>query len=225
MRKIAFAPGEYYHCYNRGTDRRKIFLTPKDHLRFMVLLYVCNSDKDIHPSNFRTKNIIELFNIERGRPLVAIGAWCLMPNHFHLLLKETKEGGISLFMHKLGVAYTMYFNKRSHRVGALFQSTFKAEHVDEDRYLKYLFSYIHLNPVKLIDSKWKERGLKNLKETKKFLGIYEYSSYLDFLKIKRPQNKILNTAEFPNYFEKLKDFDKEITEWLSYGKDFQIYLR
>ena len=104
--------------------------------------------------------------------------------------------------------------------GVLFEGCFKAEHINEDRYLKYLFSYIHLNPVKLIDSKWKERGLKNLKQAKGFLRNYEYSSYLDYLGIERPQNKILNLSAFPNYFENIKDFWSEIFEWLSFGEDF-----
>ena len=184
----------------------------------MVLLYVCNSDKPIHISNFEAKSLVDLFDAERGEPLVAIGAWCLMSNHFHLLLKEIKEGGISKFINKLLTAYSMYFNIRHHRKGTLFQGRFEAEHANEDRYLKYLFSYIHLNPVKIIDSKWKERGLKNLKKTKDFLDTYEYSSYLDYRGTKRPQNKILNKSEFPEYFENIKDFNEEILSWLSYGK-------
>ncbi len=220
IRKTIIAPNEYYHCYNRGTDKRKIFLTNKDHLRFVALLYICNSDKAIHISNNKSKSLIELFDAERGEPLVAIGAWCLMPNHFHLLLKETKEGGIGKFINKLLTAYSMYFNIKNHRKGTLFEGRFKAEHADEDRYLKYLYSYIHLNPAKLIDSKWKESGLKDYSKTKKFLDNYEFSSYFDFIGIKRPQNKILKKNEFPNYFKTMKNFDKEISEWLSYGKEF-----
>ncbi len=218
MRKTIFALNEYYHCYNRGTDKRKIFLTEKDYLRFVVLLYVCNSTKPIHISNFEAKSLIELFDVERGEPLVAIGAYCLMPNHFHFLLKEIRKGGISLFIQKLTIAYTMYFNKKSHRTGSLFEGTFKVEHADEDKYLKYLFSYIHLNPVKLIDPKWKENGLKNYKKTREFLDNYKYSSYLDYAGVERPQNKILNKNKFPEYFETTKDFETEIFEWLSYGK-------
>lgn len=217
-RKITFSIDEFYHCYNRGTDKRKIFLDSKDYLRFTLLLYVCNSTEPIHISNFGTKNLIDLFRLKRGKPLVAIGAYCLMPNHFHLLIKEIKEGGISLFVQKVLTAYSMYFNKKHQRRGSLFESRFKAEHASEDRYLKYLFSYIHLNPVKLIDPKWKELGLKNSKKTTDFLDDYENSSYLDYQGIDRPQNEILNMDEFPIYFEKPEDFKSEIFDWLSYGK-------
>lgn len=216
-RIVTISLDEYYHCYNRGTDQRKIFLTQKDYLRFAVLLYTCNSIKPIHISNFESKELIELFDIERNESIVAIGAWCLMPNHFHLLLKEIKEGGISLFMQRLLTAYTMYFNKRSHRRGTLYEGPYKFEHASKDRYLKYLSSYIHLNPVKLIDSKWKENGIKNKGKAKSFLESYEYSSYLDYKGIIRPQNKILNKAVFPEYFQATKDFKQEINTWLSFS--------
>ncbi len=220
LRKVTFAPGEYYHIYNRGTDKRKIFLTQKEQLRFLALLYICNNTASIHISNYKSLKLMDFFDLEIKEPLVTIGAYCLMPNHFHLLIKETRENGITEFMQKLSTAYSMYFNIKHHRKGTLFEGPFKAEHANEDRYLKYLISYIHLNPVKLIDSKWKERGLRDYSKTKKYLDNYEFSSYFDYTGIKRPQNKILNMKEFPKYFGTIKDFDKEIFEWLSYGKEF-----
>ena len=214
-RIVTISLGEYYHCYNRGTDQRKIFLTQKDYLRFAVLLHTCNSAKPVHVSNFESKELIELFDVKCGEPIVAIGAWCLMPNHFHLILKEIKEGGISLFMQRLLTAYTMYFNKRSHRKGTLYEGPYKFQHVSEDRYLKYLLSYVHLNPVKLIDLGWKENGIKNRGKAENFLENYEYSSYPDYKGIARQQNKILNKSVFPDYFQIIKDFDQEINNWLS----------
>lgn len=215
MRKTNFSLGEYYHCYNRGTDKRKIFLSDRDRLRFAVLLYVCNSVEPIHISNFEAKQLSEFFDMEIKKPLVAIGAWSIMPNHFHILLKEVREGGISLFMQKLQTAYTMYFNKRFDRSGALFQGTFKSEHLNRDTYLKYIFSYIHLNCIKLIDREWKERGIQNSKKAEEFLKNYVWSSYLDYKEIIRPENKILNKKVFPKYFQQIKDFDSEIEDWLS----------
>lgn len=217
-RSAIISLGEYYHCYNRGTDQRKIFLTQKDYLRFMVLLYVCNSVKPIHVSNFNSKDLIELFDVRRGDPIVAIGAWCLMPNHFHLALKEIRENGISLFMQRLLTAYSMYFNKKSHRKGTLYEGPYKFEHASEDRYLKYLLTYIHLNPMKLVDSKWKENGIRDRQKAKKFLGDYEYSSYLDYKGIARPQNKIINKEVFPEYFQTNNDFYQEIDFWLSFTR-------
>lgn len=224
LRKTPFAIGEYYHCYVRGNDKRKIFITKKDYLRFCVLLYVCNSNVPIHVSNFEAKTLIDLFDIKRGDPLVAIGSYCLMPNHFHILLKEIKKDGISIFMQKLNTAYTMYFNKKNDRRGSLFEGCFKSQYVDSDKYFKYLFSYINLNPVKLIDPTWKENGIKNIKVTKNFLKNYEYSSYVDFLGEYRPQSKILSKSEFPEYFRDRNDFSNEINDWLLFSRQGETLL-
>lgn len=214
-RNLVFVPEEYYHCYSRGTEKRRIFLDKADYKRFIHLLFVCNSENKIHLSDYAERSFAEIFEIDRGETLVDIGAYCLMPNHFHLLLKEKKDGNLSLFMQKLMTGYTMYFNKRYERTGSLFESSFKAQHLDEDRYLKYIFSYIHLNPVKLIDPKWRETGVKNIAQTKKFLHQYEYSSYLDYMEEKRVQEIIINYKAFPEYFPGKKYFAREIFDWIS----------
>jgi len=182
-RKIFFVPGEFYHIYNRGTDKRVIFKNTKDYNRFVLLLYLCNSTKpvNIEAELQKGRTFLELMESNRGDELVDIGAYCLMPNHFHILIKEKNEKGISLFMKKLSTAYSMYFNKKYDRSGALFEGRFKAKHISDDAYLKYLFAYIHLNPIKIIDSEWKENGICNKSEAKIYLSKYEYSSYLDYL--------------------------------------------
>ncbi len=217
-RNTEFLMGEYYHLYNRGTDKRKIFINFGEYFRFSVLLYLCNSDikVDIGDKLRQGLTLSELFQIEREKELVSIGSYCLMPNHFHILVHEKKEGGISLFMQKLQTAYTMYFNKKNDRNGALFQGTFKAQHVTKDTYLKYLFAYINLNPIKLIDSNWKENGVKDLYKVEKYLNNYKYSSYLDLVGIQRPENRILNLLEFPEYFDSKLEFKDFIKEWLSF---------
>src|SRR3989338_5254383 len=126
-RSFSFEVGEYYHCYSRGTEKRNIFLNKKDYERFIALLFACNSITTIHLSDYQKKTFGEIFDIVRGDSLVDIGAYCLMSNHFHLLLHEKEEGGISIFMQKLITAYTMYFNKKYERTGALFAGRFKAE--------------------------------------------------------------------------------------------------
>src|SRR3989338_5483185 len=100
-----------------------------------------------------------------------------MPNHFHLLLKEIEMGGISQFMGKLSTAYSMYFNKKYERTGSLFEGRFKSSRIANDNYLHYLFAYIHLNPIKLIEPMWKEKGINDFARAKEFLGRYNYSSY------------------------------------------------
>jgi len=149
-RILPFSTGEYYHIYNRGTEKRDIFLDKADYLRFIVLLYISNNIEAVHISNLREqgKFLRDIINLERKETLVDIGTYCLMPNHFHLLIKEKRAGGISEFMKKISTGYSMYFNKRYERTGRLFEGTFKSVHADSDEYLKYLFAYIHLNPIK-----------------------------------------------------------------------------
>ncbi|MFA6251671.1 MAG: transposase [Candidatus Paceibacterota bacterium] len=214
LRKIKFIQGEYFHLYNRGNDKKVIFKDKEDYKRFVGLMYACNQIE-----NFKSDNLQKdegLFNVKRKNLLVSIGAYCLMPNHFHILIIQKEDEGISKFMKKLLTAYVMYFNKKYERTGSLFEGKFKAEHVDHDRYLKYLYSYIHLNPIKLIDKKWKEEGIKNKNQALKFLNEYKYSSYADYLGENRVQNKVLNIDNFPQYFSTEKYFKKEIFEWLSF---------
>lgn len=220
-RKETFAEGEYYHVYNRGNSKQDIFLDEKDYDRFVKLLYLCNSEKGI---NFRADIVekkIDALNFNKGKPIVSIGAWVLMPNHFHLYLTLPqrgtlwgKEKSISVFMNKLSTAYSMYFNKKYGRTGKLFEGVFKSVHVSDDNHAKYLFSYIHLNPVKLIDPQWKERGLSNEKKTLQFLDEYSWSSYHDYRGKNRPESKIIFTKDFPDYFSNKKTFDYEIFDWL-----------
>lgn len=217
-RNFIFSEGEYYHCYSRGVEKRKIFLNKKDHERFLQLLFVCNSSKIIHLSNFQGQPFNRIFDLDKEETLVEIGAYCLMPNHFHLLIREKNKGGISLFMQKLITAYTMYFNRKNERKGSLFESTYKAKHVTGDRYLKYLFSYIHLNPVKIIQKDWKKKGVKSKKEAVKFLENFAYSSYQDYCELDRVQKGILSIENFPEYFSTQENFKDEIFEWLEFGK-------
>ena len=220
-RSITFAPGEYYHIYNRGTDKRLIFLDQADHERFISLLYLCNSGIPIHRSDHRVTSLDDIFLIPKETSLVNIGAYCLMPNHFHLLLNEQSEGGISLFMQKLMTAYTMYFNKRHLRKGTLFEGSFQATHAQKDEYLKYLFAYIHLNPIGINAEGWKEHHIKDTKAAELFIQTYPYSSHLDYAKLGSPrrQGVILNKLAFPEYFEKQRDFNEYIKDWMSGDKE------
>lgn len=212
-RKFNFSIEEFYHVYNRGTEKRPIFLDKSDYYRFEKLLYLCNSEKSIV---FRDVSVGGVYEHDRGETIVDVGAYCLMPNHFHLLLREKTETGISIFMQKVLTAYSSYFNKKYGRTGSLFEGVFKATHADTDEYLKYLFSYIHLNPVKIIDPKWKENGITDRKAAKKYLAGYSHSSYLDYMGTKREESRILNKDAFPQYFVEFNDFSQFIDEWLSF---------
>jgi len=106
----------------------------------------------------------------------------------------------------------MYFIKKHERTGKLFEGVFRATHANNDSYLEYLFVYIHLNPVKMIEPKWKERGISNTNTAKQFLENYYYSSYLDYSKngIKREERIIIDKKNFPEYFEDFKEFNSFI---------------
>lgn len=232
-RKVPFIEGEFYHIYSRGNNKQKIFFDDYDRDRFVKLLYLCNSKININFRNDIVRPHIDAWNFDRGELVVNIGAWTLMPNHFHIYLTinnlskklpksdlgRDKKNQITEFMRKLLTSYSKYINAKYQRTGGLFEGKFKATHIETDQQAKYNFSYIHLNPIKLIDSKWRENGIKNIKESVKFLENYKWSSYLDYKDIFRPENKILNRKHFLDYFQNIKDFNSEILEWLKFSEN------
>ena len=216
-RKFQFSIDEFYHVYNRGNNKSVIFVSDSDRKRFVKLLYICNAST---PVVFKTIQGMPLDKIKRDDTLVDIGAYSLMPNHFHLLLKEKEEGGISRFLEKLLTGYSMYFNKRYERTGKLFEGRSRAQHAGTDEYLKYLFAYIHLNPIKIIDPEWRDNGVTDHIKAKEYLAEYNFSSYLDYVDDnKREEGLILNKQAFPEYFLSFKEFDEFINEWLIYPRD------
>jgi len=214
IRKKAFVPGEFYHIYNRGNSKQIIFNETSDYFHFIKLLYLSNSQNKLVFRNLK----IDFIDFDQGEKLVYIGAYCLMSNHFHLILSQVENGSISKFMQKVTTAYSMYYNKKYNRTGSLFEGKFKSQYTGDDRYLKYLFSYIHLNPIKLIQGDWKEKGIIDKDKCLEFLKNYKYSSYLDYLGTKRLENKVLDINHFPDYFPNRESFQHEIFEWLSYNK-------
>jgi putative transposase len=225
QRKESFVEGEFYHLYNRGNSKQIIFLDDYDRDRFMKLLYLCNSKKSIDFREDIVRRKVDVWEFKKGEPLVSIGAWVLMPNHFHLLITvpksenlKSKDQNVSIFMQKFFTSYSKYFNAKHGRTGGLFETNFKSSMADSDKYLKYLFSYIHLNPVKLIDKNWKENGIKDIVKAKKFLANYEWSSYQDYLGKERVENKILTKKDFPGYFDDIQIFEEEISDWLSFSE-------
>src|SRR3989344_3283255 len=129
-----FTDDEYYHIYNRGVDKRTIFHNAKDKNRFQQMLYLCNGSKDITfrdiQRQLRVGTLKNIFDFERGNQLVAIGAYCIMGNHFHMLIKCLDEQGIGKFMKKLCTGYSMYYNLINESTGRLFESSFRFKHVN-----------------------------------------------------------------------------------------------
>lgn len=208
-RKQSFAPGEFYHLYNRGTEKRIIFKDSNDYEHCLFLMYICNTTR-----SFELRKIGVDF--DRGETLIDIGAYTLMPNHFHILVHEKEEGGISKYMLKLMTSYSMYFNKKYERTGKLYEGVFKSTLAATDNYLKYLYSYLHLNPAKLIDKNWRENKKRNTTKILEYIFSYKYSSIGEY---SSSAFKILNPEPFPNYFKTINDQKEELLEWLNYGEE------
>jgi len=205
MRREKFQNGYYYHIFNRGVDKRVIFLNQQDYIRFLWSLRIFNTTEAIgsiyekhhlglqrgvrHPIGCRTP---------QRKKLVEFMSYSLLPNHFHLLLKQVHKNGISLFMKKISGGYTNYFNKKYNRSGALFQGAFKSIEVNTDGYLWRLSSYINTNAE-----------IHKISSAEKWV----YSSYPDYLN-KRNGNlchKNIILKDFQN-IEDYKNFTKEIIQ-------------
>ncbi|MEK7133809.1 MAG: hypothetical protein AAB804_01945 [Patescibacteria group bacterium] len=192
-RRTPFAPDEHYHCYTRGIDGRVTFQDRQDHERFQESLYLCNDTKPFDRSDFIRLSHHEIFSRPRTRELVVIGFYSLMPNHFHIGFQEIEEGGSSKFLQKLGTSYTMYFNAKYNRVGALFIGPCRSRHIGDDRYFKRVAQYIHLNAAEIYEPKWKYGSVKNMGRLEKWLDEYEFSSLRDYNANLRPERAILNS--------------------------------
>jgi len=195
VRKHTFEIDEWYHCFNRGIDKRMVFESEDDANRFLMTLYLANGTEPIQLFTTDKPTLEKAFKGERGKPLVSIGAYCLMKNHFHLLIKEISEGGISAFMRKLGIAYTMYFNAKNERVGNLFVRPFRSRHVSDDRYFQRVLQYIHCNPAELYEPGWKQGRVKNMRVLEKKIVDYQYSSLRSYVK-KGTKDPLLSSDGF-----------------------------
>ncbi len=144
LRKINFVEGKYYHIYNRGVDKRKIFSEKKDLQRFLQSMEEFNTKNPIG-SLYENSFIKEKVLGGKTSKLVKFIAYCLNSNHYHFILTPLMEKGIEKFMQRLGTGYTMYFNEKNKRSGSLFQSKFKSKHIDSNEYLLQVSAYINLN--------------------------------------------------------------------------------
>jgi len=171
----------------------------KEASQHVVLTSTSISNEAIGFEIMKRKQLEQLFLQKQEKPLVDIIGYTLMPNHFHLIIKERTEGGIEKFMHKLLMAYAKHFNTKYNRVGTLFVRPFKAKHINSNKYFLWLISYVHLNPVELVEPKWKDRVISDYKKVTEFMKGYKWSSYYDYLAIhKRPEYSILSLGDVPD---------------------------
>jgi putative transposase len=166
-----FAEHTMYHVYNRGVDKRIIFTDKRDYAVFLSFLkYALLSDDQQDKKDVVDKDLLsdaQRFNLRRlglaGQ--VELVSYCLMPNHFHLLLYQIEPDAITKLMRSVGTGYSIYFNKRHRRTGSLFQGVYKASRIDTDEYWMHISRYIHLNPLDIDDD----------------FEDYDYSSYSVFM--------------------------------------------
>lgn len=192
-RKFNFTPGHSYHVFNWGVDQRQIFSDVYDYHRFLRLLYLCNSDQPLNFNRLATFNLKHLFQISRGRKLVAIKAYCLLPNHFHLLLKEMEVGGVSKFMSRLATAYSMYYNYKYGRRGKLYEGPFRAKPISSVAVLQELINFVHSQPLKLLTTKTGQPEAGTVAAVD-YLKNYTFSSLIDYLGVDRLQKEIVEVA-------------------------------
>lgn len=215
-----FTIGEWYHCYNRSIEKRIAFEDSRDYHRFLELLYLANDELPLRRGDIGNLKFDDVMNIPRGKKLVAVGAFCLMPRHFHLVLKEIADGGITAFMRKMGTAYALYFNSRHKRVGNLFLKPFKSRHVSADRYLQRLISYVHFNPAELYDPDWKTSHVADPRFLGERIAAYPYSSLSAHAGAHTPAGAILD-AEIFSLARKVP-VQKMLQESLQYCADSDI---
>jgi len=192
-RKEQFANGDVYHLTTRAIDNNLIFKDISDYYRGVFSIYEFNNEK---PTTIQARRLIRasikkqnrdpISIVDEREKLVEIFAFCFMPNHIHLLVKQLEDNGITNFMKKVGVGYGGYFNRKYQRKGYVFQNRFKSVHIGNDNQFKVVVPYIFTNPTALIEPGWKELGIKNhsARGVVKFLEDYKWSNYPDCIGIK-----------------------------------------
>lgn len=202
-RKIPFVLDQIYHVYNRSVARQPIFRNQRDYQRALETIeYYSLKNTPLRFSHRNRLSIREKGKYSSGsaiqsEKLIDLLGFCLMPNHFHFLLREKHEGAITRFMRKIQNSYAKYFNTKNKRDGAVFQSMFKAVRIENDEQLVHVLRYIHLNPVT-------SYILKNVQE----LENYPYSSFMEYIKVR--QSNLVDTS-FINGFYKSSEAIKKFT--------------
>jgi len=219
---------EFYHTYNRGVEKRKIFLDDKDYLRGVHDLYEFNDKNAVinFKQRFGKSSEVQivgdpisnyLSNHERPKEkLIDLLVWSFMPNHYHLFSTPIMEKGLSKFHQKFGIGFSSFFNTKYQRSGVLFQGKHKKVHVDNDAQVLQLICYVHANPLDIWKPDWKEKGLTSseVQGALEFLEKeYRWSSHRDYLGIKNFPS-LISTDFVSSFFNGPNGYREFFTDWL-----------
>jgi len=215
--------GDFFHLVNRGVEKRKIFLTEDDYLRFTYNLYDFNDVNNAVLSYHRRRKS-DMSDVRRPtahpiaggkkQKLVDILCWCLISNHLHVFLQEKIDSGVSMFSKKIIGGYTKYFNGANEREGVLFQGGTKIIKVVRESHFVYLPFYIMANPLDLIRPNWRQKGIQDFKKTINFLENFRYSSFQDLIG-KENFPFVINKKLFYRLFDtNEKKFKENFAKWL-----------
>ena len=196
-----FAPGVIARIYNRGNNKEKIFFDNEDYKAFLYRIALALGFKQDELKNEKLLNIpYSRIRIEHlGKNHYKVHSFCLMPNHFHLIVEQCKEESLSKFMSKICISYSMYINKKYKRVGHVLQDRFKSNLIESNEQLMWTSSYVHMNPVK--------------DKLVRLPGEYEWSSYKDH--VGERNLPIVSLDLLTNLFGNKKDFIKETLNYFS----------
>lgn len=207
-----FANDQIYHIFNRGVERRNVFTVQREFERALDTLFFYRfSDLPMSYSKFLALSLEERNNflktLENSTKVVDIMSYCLIPNHFHLVLKQKEDNGVRSFVANFTNSYSKYFNFRHKRIGPLFQGIFKAVRVETDEQLLHLSRYVHLNPV-----------TSYLVKPEK-IEEYQWSSFNEYLN--KAKKNICDTSFILSNFKSREKYKEFVYDQISYQKDIQ----
>ncbi len=226
-RREIITSGGIYHVLARGVDKRQIFMDDVDHLRFIRNLFYFNNAEfnwmSTRSAQFvasGTHRVPDATKNEVRHPDVDLLAFCLMPNHYHLLIKPKSDSGLQNFIKRVNQGYSQYFNGRQKRSGALFESRYKIVPIVNEAHFAHIPYYIHLNPLDLVDHGWREGELGDLNKATEFLDSYRWSSHLDYSGVRNFPS--VTSREFLlDYFGDPDKYKKSIRDWLISRRNFE----
>ena len=207
-RLVPLVNENYYHIFNRGVEKRTVFLTGHDYKRFLnTLIYYQIEESNV---KFSSRSLLNIISAQNSKKQVEIIGYCLMPNHYHLLLKQNIDNGISTLLRKVSNSYTKYFNTKHERVGPLFQGAFKARLIENNEALLHVLRYIHLNPF--VDGSDQVLDLS-----------YPYSSYGEYVNKQRICNtriakELLVGQDFSAFHKDQIEYAREIKSAMHFDK-------